>query len=289
MAGSLPGMPGQDDSRPETEQLHAAMAQATAHLGAVRVDRARLRRAQRRHRLFRLSEGGAVAGVLSVALVTVMVTTHGGGGGGAGTRRASTPASASTPPPGSAYRTILPGPYNPRADVAHLLKPVSVSVYDSDDGSEGRGPSVNGLLKDAGSWSTNLYCQNRPTLGGVPKGTGLIFTLADTTLLSSATVDIAIPGASLEMWTAEDPTTTAIPAVRPGQPPAGFKKVAAVTSTGVKAVLKPAKPVKTRLVLIWFSGKLPVATLADPKIKCANSDGKLYGDTIAGIGFTRAQ
>lgn len=253
------------------EQLHAVMDRATVHIGAVRVDPARLRRAQRRHRL---SEGGVVAGVLSVALVAAGVAMYGGGSGATKTPSltgpASTPATSAPPPSQTSVNWVLPK---------------AVSVYDSDSGSEGAA-TANRLLSGTGVWETNQYCTSFATHDGLRKGTGLVFDLGAPMGIGKATVTIGVAGADVEMWAA-DSSVQAAPAVRPGQPPAGFTKVATVTHAAATTVLNLGQPVTTRFVLVWFNGNLPAVANPDSSIRCAHSDGHLYGDSIAGVRFSR--
>ena len=270
MSEGFPHAGGDDREGTDTALLYTAMTQATADIGAVRVDPARLRRAQRRHRL---TEGGVVAGVLSAALVAATIALHGGGGTGkapAVTRPETTSQSSTTASPPAQSDSVLP---------------TGISVYDSDNGTEGES-TVNQLLAGNGTWTTSQYCQNYATFEGLHKSTGLIFDLGAPTSITSATVSIGFPGADVQMWAA-DSSDQSPPAVRPGQPPAGFTKVAGATDAAVTTTLSPAQPVTTRYVLVWFTGNLPALPNADPTIHCAHSDGHLYGDSITGVRFGR--
>jgi hypothetical protein len=265
-AGSGAGGDGDRDA----EQLHDVMALATTHIGAVVADRARLRSAQRRHRM---AEGGVAAGVLSVALVAATVAMYGGGGAGkAPVVGGPAPTKVSQNP------TTVPS-------AAKVITPVGVSVYDSDDGSEGNG-SAKQLLEGTGAWQTNQYCQDYATSEGLPKSTGLIFDLGAATRFGDVTVSVGIPGANLEMWTADE-SNTASPGIRPHQPPAGFTKAAGAADTGTTVVLSPAHTVTTRYVLVWFTRTLPAVPNPDASIHCAHSDGHLYGDSITAVRFAR--
>ncbi|MEZ0109183.1 hypothetical protein ABH920_003193 [Catenulispora sp. EB89] len=269
-AGGGAGAGGDGDQ--DADQLHDVMALATAHLGAVVVDRGRLRRAQRRHRL---AEGGVAAGVLSVALVAAMVAMQGGGGA----------AKAPVPVGGPGQTKVSQNPTTVESSAAKGITPVAVSVYDSGDGLEGS-DAVKGLLSGTGAWETYQYCQDRATYQGVPKSTGVVFDLGAATSIGEVTVNVGVPGASLEMWTA-DGSDTAVPGIRPNQPPAGFTKVAGVAEAGTTVVLSPAHPVTTRYVLVWFTGALPVVPNPNPAIACAHDDGRRYGDSITAVRFAR--
>lgn len=251
------------------DRLHAVMSQATAHIEAIRVDPGRMRRARRRHRL---AEGGAVAGVLSVALVATGIAMQSGGG------RSSGP--TTTTPPVHAATTAGPT----RGGTADLLSPIAVSVYDSDDGSEGES-MVAGFLGGGPAWRTNEYCQNYATRAWKPKGTGLVFDLGAPSRIGGATVEVGRPGAELEVWAA-DPSVKGFPVVRPNQPPAGFEKIGSVAATSGTSTITFAD-VTTRYVLVWFNGVLPAELNPDNVIKCAHSDGYVYGDAIVAVRFTR--
>lgn len=253
----------------DTEWLHGTMATATAHMEAVRMDPARLRRAQRRRRL---SEGGVAAGVLSVALVATGIAMQGGGG------------AAKTPALTGPTRTSQ-APTTAPSTAAALIKPVAVGVYDEDDGTEGK-PGSDGVLTGTGAWTTNQYCQPFATHAGITKSTGLVFDLGRATTLADSTVDIGIPGAGLEMWVADTSIQT-MPAVLPGQPPAGFTKVADAENAAKQTVLTPKVPITTRFVLVWFTHPLPSVPNPDKSIRCAHDDGNRYGDSITAVQFAR--
>lgn len=264
MSEGFAGVGGDGDQ--DAEQLHDVMTLATAHIGAVVVDRGRLRRAQRRHRV---AEGGVVAGVLSVALVAATVAMQGGGGAG----------------PTKVSQSPTQSPTTVASSAAKVIAPVAVSVYDSGDGIEGSDLAKR-LLDGTGAWQTYQYCQDRATFEGLPKSTGLIFDLGAATSIGDVTVSVGIPGADLEMWTA-DGSTTALPGIRPNQPPAGFTKVAEAADVGTTVVLSPVHPVTTRYVLVWFTGTLPAVPNPNQAIRCAHGDGHLYGDSIAAVRFAR--
>jgi hypothetical protein len=261
---------GAGEDSVDGEKLHTVMAHATAHLSAVRVDPTRLRRAQRRRRL---SEGGVVAGVLSVALVAAGVVTHTGG---------PHPATYKGP------AVTSPGPVSQSSTTSaksDLVNPVGVAVYDSDDGSEGLALAAK-VLTGTGQWETRQYCQTFATYRGLQKSTGLVFDLGAATRIAGATVSIGLPGADMEMWTA-DTSVTGMPDVRPGQPPAGFTKQASVNAATSTVVFTADHPITTRFVLVWFTHRLPAVPNPDRSIHCLHDDGNLYGDTITKAVFTR--
>jgi hypothetical protein len=275
MSEDLPGVDEgfedfEDFEDMDAEKLHAVMARASAHIGAVRVDPARMLRARRRRRL---SEGGVVAGVLSVALVATGVAMHSGG-----------------PHPATYKGPVATGPgpvsqSTTTAAAAGGINPVAVAVYDSDDGSEDNA-AVAALLAGTAPWETRQYCQDFATQAGVRKGTGLVFDLGAATRVAGMTATIGVPGADMEMWTA-DPSMTDMPNVLRGLPPEGFTKQAAVNATTSTAVLTAAHPITTRFVLVWFNDRLPAVPNPSAGIHCAHDDGQRYGDSIAKVVFTR--
>ena len=113
-----------------------------------------------------------------------------------------------------------------------------------------------------------------------------VVDLGTATRLTSVTVSVGTPGADLEMWAA-DPSTTAMPILRPGGTPVGFTKVSSATDVGLTVVFAPAQAVTTRFVLVWFTTLPAVPNRVVPSIHCAHSDGHLYADSIAAVHFTR--
>ncbi|MFD0639265.1 protein kinase [Catenulispora yoronensis] len=133
---------------------------------------------------------GAVAAVVAIALLAY--TMFGGdknknnannGGPSTSTTQSSAPSSATSAA---------------SADVAYT----SVSLYDSDDTTEGKGYLVNNQISEKG-WFTAQYCQAWPTVGGNPKGTGLVFDLGSAKSISNASVTIGTAGAA---WRCGPPT-----------------------------------------------------------------------------------
>ena len=210
---------------------------------------------------------GAVAAVAAVALLAWQLMGSGGGKGAAagasgGSSAAQSQSSNTTP-------SAVGGP----------IVIAAASVYDADDGTEGKG-GVTTLNTGTGKWSTQSYCQGQPTYnGGKPKaGTGVVFDLGASKQITSATVGVLTAGANVEMWTGD-----AAPANKPGSAPDGFKKVASATAA-TSFDLKPDAPVTARYVLIWFIS-LPAEPTTNAAIKCAHSDGHTYGDSILSVKF----
>ncbi|MFL6116242.1 MAG: serine/threonine protein kinase [Catenulispora sp.] len=217
---------------------------------------------------------GVVAAVVAIALLAYSMFNgdKGKGGPNAGTSSTSVSKSASTGGSSSA--------------AGGDITAASVSVYDSDDGTEGTGYLANNQIGDKG-WFTKQYCQPWSTVNGSPKGTGLIFDLGTVRSVSSATVTIGTPGAGMEMWAA-DASVTAVPGIVPGKEPAGFKQVATTTASSTTVDLKASAPVNTRFVLIWFVKPLPAAPNPDKSIKCGRDNGNRYGDSISAVKFNSA-
>jgi hypothetical protein len=103
--------------------------------------------------------------------------------------------------------------------------------------------------KASTTWTTMSY-SNRPDLGGIKKGVGIIYDLGTVTDVSQVTVNLVGDGTSLELQ---------VPKVDPSQSAStvdGWKPVATADKAGATAVLKPTAAVKTRYVLVWLT-RLP--------------------------------
>lgn len=263
--------PAGDGEGEAADRLHATMTRATAHIGAISVDPARLRRARLRHRF---AEGGAVAGVLSIALAATAIAVNTGG-----TKTAPGVTSVGTTKPSQVQTSAT-------APTTKVITPVAVSVYDSDDGSEGK-DMADRFLAGGGPWQTREYCQAFATTGGVAKGTGLVFDLGVATHPLTVSVDIALPGADMEVWASDSSVTWPVPVVS-NQPPHGFMRAASVpASQSAGTNVFHLTGFDSRYILVWFSGKLPATPNADKNIKCARDDGNRYGDAITAVKFTR--
>ncbi|MEY9927177.1 hypothetical protein ABH926_001802 [Catenulispora sp. GP43] len=214
---------------------------------------------------------GAVAAVVAVALLAYTMFS---GSGSKGNQNAGNTNSTSAPP-STGGSSQAPADAN--------ITPAAVSVYDEDDGSEGKGYLTGNQIGDKG-WVTNQYCQAYATHSGSQKSTGLIFDLGSAKSVSNATVTIGTAGAAMEMWAA-DPSVTAAPSVVGGQPPADFKKIASADPGSTTVTLKASAPANTRFVLIWFTKPLPAVPTPDKTIHCAHDDGNRYGDSIVSVKF----
>lgn len=217
---------------------------------------------------------GAIAAVVAIALLAYTMF------GGSGNKNKANAGSTGT----SSGPASTTG--SSQAPASSDITPASVSVYDEDNGQEGAGYLTGGQIGSKG-WNTSQYCQNFATHNGQQKSTGLIFDLGSVKTVTSATVTIGTAGAAMEMQTA-GASVTAVPAVVPGGPPAGFTSVATATASGTSVTLTAKAPVSTRFVLIWFTKPLPPVPNADKTIKCAHDDGNRYGDSIMSVKFNAA-
>jgi hypothetical protein len=252
----------------DTGRLHTAMTEATAHIGAITMDPARLRRARRR---YRLAEGGAVAGVLSIALAATAIAMN------TGPAKTSPGATIIPTKPSQSQTTAAAQP--------KTIAPIAVSVYDSDNGTEGKA-MADQFLAGGGPWQTNQYCGSHATHDGLLKGTGLIFDLGVPTHPLTVSVDVALPGADMEVWAGDSTVTWPVPILQ-NQPPAGFMKAASVPASQSAGTNVFRLTGLTRYVLIWFSGTLPAVPNGDTTIKCAHENGDRYGDAIKAVKFTQ--
>ncbi len=215
-----------------------------------------------------------IGGLAAVVAIALLAYTMFSGSGSKGDQKAGATNS-------SASQTSTTGAS--QAPPSAGVTAASVSIYDSDDGSEGKGYLVNNQIGDKG-WITNQYCGPTPTHSGKPKGTGLIFDLGSAKTISNATVTIGTAGAAMEMWTA-DSSVTSVPSISAGQPPAGFTKAASADPGSTTVTLKANSPASTRFVLIWFTQPLPAAPNPDMSIPCAKGGTSRYGDSIMSVKF----
>jgi hypothetical protein len=114
----------------------------------------------------------------------------------------------------------------------------------------------------ATSWSTLEY-RGSPAFGNLKDGVGLLLDLGESKKLSGVTLSSTVPGATVEIRTAE----------RPADKLDGFT-VAAHGTIGDGTDLAFAKPVTARFVLVWITGLAPSqngfsADISDVKVQAA--------------------
>jgi serine/threonine protein kinase len=218
---------------------------------------------------------GGLAAVVAIALLAYTMFSSSGSKGNQNAGNTSTSSSQASTGGSS------------QAPANANITPTAVSIYDEDDGSEGKGYLLSNQIGTKG-WVTSQYCQNYATHHGSKKSTGLIFDLGSAKAVSNATVTIGTAGAAMEMWTA-DASVTSAPAPSGAQPPSGFTKAASADpGTTTTVTLKAASPVTTRFVLIWFTSPLPAVPTPDKTITCAHDDGNRYGDSMMSVKFNAA-
>jgi hypothetical protein len=150
----------------------------------------------------------------------------------------STP-SASAPANGSA------GPASPAGTAVPI---VSGKVFDPFGDGEPENDRAVPLAYDddpATSWSTLEY-RGSPAFGNLKDGVGLLLDLGGSRNLSGVTLSSTVPGANVEIRTAEEPAANLD----------GFS-VAADGTVEESTDLAFEEPVTARFVLVWITGLVP--------------------------------
>lgn len=137
------------------------------------------------------------------------------------------------------------------AAVASRLLPIKdASLWQSSLRSEHGDTVRNTITGEAPAWTTSSY-RDGPKLAQKP-GTGIIYDLGSVQSVSSVSVEIGAPGATLEMRAAEE-TVNAVPPVQEGKEPPRFRIVASQLANSTSVTLNAQSPVRTRFVLVWFT------------------------------------
>ena len=144
-------------------------------------------------------------------------------------------------------RPRLPGP---AAATAIDLGAVPVRDFDPKpgDGRERSATVPNALDDDAGTvWETERYSTGQ--FGGLKGGVGLLLDLGVPTALARVEVDLAEPGTTVELRTAEPPTATSAP-----EDIDAYRVLATEVSGAAPTTLTPAAGPPGRFYLVWISG-----------------------------------
>lgn len=183
---------------------------------------------------------GLLAVILGVVVVVGAVAAFqlGGGNNGAGSPTGS---------PGSPQaRSVSSAPVT-----AAQLSIAHASIWDSDKGnddSQRLQQSYNGSTE---GWITTTYL-NGPDITSYRKGTGIIFDLGSVQKVGKVTFTVGIPGATVEVWTA-DASLGSLPPVQNSAPP-GFANQATKAGVGGGEVdVTFSTVVNTRYVMVWFT------------------------------------
>jgi len=208
-------------------------ALAPAPPSAFEVNKARARRATQGDRA--LIWTGIIVGValaVSLAFIIGRTTT------GAGTSEAASN-TAGAPPRDVSVRPLA-------------VKEIA-SFDPKGDGEESPAEVANAVDGDRGtSWSTLEY-YNRPDLGGLKPGVGLLLDLGRVRLVSSVAVAFGASPTSFEILISE-PGVTSAPASL-----SGLRDAVSIDAAPAQASARLQRPARTRFVLLWVTELPPNA------------------------------
>ncbi len=183
--------------------------------------------------------------VLAAVLLAYLVGQHGG-----------------DPLPATAHTSNLsgggPGPSTPQSSspaTAGRLRPISIAGVTSFDplSSNGTGdenPDQTQYAFDgnpATSWETQEY-YNRPDLGGLKPGVGLVVDLGSVHTVSEVKVGLGGNGTTLQLRAAPQSA-----AVAPANSYQDYSLIDTISQAGTSADFALAAPVHTRYVLVWLT------------------------------------
>ena len=155
--------------------------------------------------------------------------------------------------PGSPFAPPTPAPTVSAAPTPGIVLAVSKATdFDpvKDGGGGDENPATTKLAIDgdpATAWTTERY-RNRPDLGGLKPGTGLVLDLGQTGLVSSVDLKFVGTGTAVELR---------VPTQNAADPPMDtinkWTIVAAATNTGQSVTLIPPTPITTRYLLVYLT------------------------------------
>ncbi len=181
---------------------------------------------------------GVLAVILGVVVVIGAVAAFQLGGRNGG---------SSTPPPNSPQaRSGSSAPVTPQQ-----LSIANASIWDSDHGQDDVQRVQQSYNGSSEGWITTTF-KDGPDITSFRKGTGVIFDLGSAQNVGKLTFTVGVPGATVEVWTA-DAGLTSLPSVQNSAPP-GFAKQSTKTGVGGGEVdVTFTTTVKTRYVMVWFT------------------------------------
>ncbi|HEY3559102.1 MAG TPA: protein kinase family protein [Kribbella sp.] len=159
------------------------------------------------------------------------------GSGDGGTKSSAPPQTSTTPSAPTGGKATITGAkdFDPPPGNGEEHRKDVPNTYDGD-------PSTN--------WKTQSY-KNKPNLGGIKDGVGIIYDLGAKTSVSSVAVALEGDDTSLEVLIPKGDTTSSPSAID------GWTSVASKDDAPEGTVsLKPSAPAETRYVLVWLT-KLP--------------------------------
>ncbi|MBS2962129.1 protein kinase family protein [Actinocrinis puniceicyclus] len=184
---------------------------------------------------------GVLAAILGIVVVVGAVAAFQLGGSSQGSGAQTSP--SSSPQTSSASSAPV---------TVRQLSIANASIWDSDKGKddiERLQQSYNGSSE---GWVTTTYIDG-PDITSYRKGTGIIFDLGSAQKVGKVTFSVGVPGATVEVWTA-DATLDSLPPVQNSTPP-GFTKQVTKAGVGGNAEVDIAfsATVTTRYVMVWFT------------------------------------
>jgi hypothetical protein len=183
-------------------------------------------------------------GLLSVALAVIVAfaafaaVEFGGSNKKGGTPSATSPHSNSAT---SAAPTTA----------ASLLTIATASIWDSSDGTTDASNLADAYNGSNTGWTTSTY-DSGPTIAPYRAGTGIIFDLGSDQKIGSVTFDVATPGATTQVLTAQTDMTTTPPLANEAPPGFAIQDTESNVGGGEVKVTFPA-PVETRFLMVWFT------------------------------------
>lgn len=184
-----------------------------------------------------------VALLVALALAVVVFLVLTGGNDGTGTSPSPT-SSATTDPGTTGPLTIVSGTdFDPEADGGNAEENPSQVRYVFDD-------------DPASGWSTVQY-HNRPTMGGLKPGVGIVLDLGEVHNISSVDVQFAAPGTTVELRV---PAEAGVD-VAPMTTQAEWTVVASQEKAEASITLTPTAATSARYVLVYVT-ELPEVTAA---------------------------
>jgi hypothetical protein len=131
------------------------------------------------------------------------------------------------------------------------LNIANASIWDSDKGQDDVEKLQQSYNGSAEGWVTSTY-KDGPDITSYSKGTGVIFDLGSAQKVGKVTFTVGVPGATVEVWTA-DAALTSLPAVTNSAPPHFTKQSTKANVGGGEVDATFSATVNTRYVMVWFT------------------------------------
>ncbi|HEV3171462.1 MAG TPA: protein kinase family protein [Actinocrinis sp.] len=153
----------------------------------------------------------------------------------------------------SASSSNSPAPRS--ASSAPATQPLAIttaSIWDSDKGQDDTTNLPHAYDGSSTGWTTSTYFDG-PTIAPYRAGSGIVFDLGSAKSVSRVKFDVAVAGATVEVWTGSS-SLSSVPTVTNSAPP-GFTKQSAQANVGGGGDITASfsSPVTTRFVMVWFT------------------------------------